>query len=234
MTALAVKQPPPFPQHKIPDLSLEKRGFERRRKCGQSEAKAQHWAPHQTARSAPHCQDNLEKTCPQLLPQPQEGLTSHSLTHCPAPDTALYVTASSHGGGGGGGVGGGLGVSSTSERRQKVSRFLLFMSLFVFSSAEASIFPSLLCACGREKEDKGRAHMEVQVKINTPDLSWTEFHPNCRADSHSILMHLHPPQNTHGHYYNSTALWLTETYRASMENCSQRGAAGAQKCLERR
>lgn len=76
---------------KIPDLSLEK--------CGRSEAKAHRRAPHQTARSASHCQDNLEETCPQLLPQPQEGLTSHSLTHCRAPDTALYVTASWNDGG---------------------------------------------------------------------------------------------------------------------------------------
>lgn len=76
-------------------------------KCGQSDAKAQRRASHQTARSASRCQHNLEKTCPQLLPQPQEGLTSHSLTHCRAPDTALYVTASW--------IEGGFGVSSTSE-----------------------------------------------------------------------------------------------------------------------
>lgn len=58
--------------------------------------KAEHWAP----RSEFHCQDHLEKkACAQLLPQPQEGLTSHCLTHCPASDTALCVTASLHCGG---------------------------------------------------------------------------------------------------------------------------------------
>lgn len=48
-----------------------------------------------------HCQDNLEKkACAQLLPQPQEGLTSHGLIQRPASDTALYVTASLRGDGG--------------------------------------------------------------------------------------------------------------------------------------
>lgn len=56
----------------------------------------------------------------------------------------------------------------------------------------------------RGQGQSSKARMEVRVKINTPDLSWTEFHPNCRADTHSILMHPRPPQNTHSHYYNST------------------------------
>lgn len=43
-----------------------------------------------------HCQDNLEKkACGQLLPQPQEGLTSPILSRHPACVKALYVTASS-------------------------------------------------------------------------------------------------------------------------------------------
>lgn len=56
----------------------------------------------------------------------------------------------------------------------------------------------------RGQGQSSKARIEVRVKINTPDLSWTEFHPNCRADTHSILMHPRPPQNTHSRYYNST------------------------------
>lgn len=199
---------------KIPDLSLEK--------CGQSEAKAHRRAPHQTARSASHCQDNLEETCPQLLPQPQEGLTSHSLTHCRAPDTALYVTASWNDGG-----------ASVYLWRQKPDRkFPDSRYYWPFLSSEASIFSSLLCVA-RKKEDKGKVHMEVRVKTNTPDLSWTEFHPNCSAHSRSILMHPYPPQNTRDHYYNSTVCDSPRLIERVWENCSPRGAAGGQKCLER-
>lgn len=66
--------------------------------CSENRAKQKqkqkHWAPYQTMWSEFHCQDNLKKTWAQLLPQPQEGLTSRGLTHCPASDAALYVTAS--------------------------------------------------------------------------------------------------------------------------------------------
>lgn len=64
--------------------------------CSENGAKQKqkHWAPYQTVWSELHCQDNLKKTWAQLLPQPQEGLTSRGLTYCPASDAALCVTAS--------------------------------------------------------------------------------------------------------------------------------------------
>lgn len=144
----------PSPEHKIPDPWLEKRSFfgggGATKKCGQSKAKAQRWASHQSVRSVPHCQDNLEKTCLQLLPQPQEGLTSHSLTHCPAPDTALYVTASFHSGR----RRGRMGACVFDVRKHIAPRFSSLLT--VFPSSKASIFSPLLCAWGRENEDKGK------------------------------------------------------------------------------
>lgn len=78
-------------KHKI-SLTCRRKNVETR----PDREKAEHWVPH----SEPQCQDHPEKkACAQLLPQPQEGLTSHCLTHCPASDTALCVTASLHCGG---------------------------------------------------------------------------------------------------------------------------------------
>lgn len=211
----------PSPEHRSLTCHWKNVVWRGDEKCGQSDAKAQCRAPHQTARSAPRCQDNLEKTCPQLLPQPQEGLTSHSLTHCRAPDTALYVTASW--------IEGGFSVSSMSENSQKVPRFLILLTIFLLWGFHIFLPP----LCGREKEDKGEALIEVWVKINTPDLSWTKFHPNCSTHSRSILMHPRPPQNTRDHYYNSTVCDSPRLIEPVWENCSPRGAAGGQKCLER-
>lgn len=102
-----------------------------------------------------------------------------------------------------------------------------------FYLLEASVFPPLLRACGRENEDKGNAHMEVWVKINTPELSWTEFHPNCRADSRSILMHPRPPQNTDDNYYNSTLCDSPKPIEQVWKIAPREQLPVVQKCLER-
>lgn len=114
-------------------------------------------------------------------------------------------------------------------QRQKLPRFSILLTIFLLWGFHIFLPP----LCGREKEDKGEAHMEVRVKINTPDLSWTEFHPNCSAHSHSILMHPRPPENTRDHYYKSTVCDSPRLIEPVWENCSPRGAAGGQKCLER-
>ncbi len=174
-----------------------------------------------------HCQDHLEKKAhAQLLPQPQEGLTSHGLIRHPASDTALYVTASLRGEGGSGDDGDCWRFLVGWDDREQTSISIFLIVLVFVSSSFSRIFPftdwssvfsvSSVCSlrlsapplcphAGKEEEGRaGKAHMEVQVKITTPDLSWTEPLPTLQnTHSHSILMLPRLPQCTGSHYYNS-------------------------------
>lgn len=135
------------------------------RPCREKEAEHRPGSTSDHARRF-HCQDNLEKkACGQLLPLPQEGLTSDGLSHRPASNTALYVTASLGGGGGSGDDG-----DCWKRVKLHVPLFLLFplYAQFALSVSLSPLYPSE----GKEDEGRaGKAHMEVQVKITTPDLS---------------------------------------------------------------
>lgn len=145
------------PQHKLEHeyktsmtLLLQKLALELQWKHGQTEKEAEHWAPHQTMLPGFHCQDNLEKeACAQLLPQPQEGLTSLGLIHPPASEPALCVTASFRSDGGGGDDGDcweTLGWLRWSDQiRSQSLRFLFSSVSCFFYNSSSSAFVLTLC-----------------------------------------------------------------------------------------
>lgn len=78
-----------------------------------------------------------------------------------------------------------------------VSPFPFRPTLFAFSGFALSE--------GEEGDSRAeKAHMEVQVKTTTPDLTWTELLSLQNTHSHSILMHPCLPQWMGSHYCSST------------------------------
>lgn len=181
---------------------------------------AEHRAPCQTMWPGFHCHDNLEKKISaQLLPQPQEGLTSHGLTHCPASDTALYVPASLHCDGSGDCC---IvdGLRANSLRKAMFHIVSVILSSYTFILPTSALYPPSLCLLptpSKGKEDKGKAQMgggSGQEKHTWSVLNWVL--PKLQIlHSHGILMH---PSLSHGCTTVITTV-LCLTHWALWSNC---------------
>lgn len=80
------------------------------------------------------------------------------------------------------------GLRANSLRKAMFHIVSVILSSYTFILATSALYPPSLCLLrtpSKGKEGKGKAQMGgVQVKRNTPDLSWTEFYPNCRSCTH--------------------------------------------------